>query len=262
MPHENYLVDSHCHLDFPEILDNLEPVLDRASKAGVGKIVTICTRPSRRDKTIALVERYPQIYFALGIHPHYAAEEPRISLDHFQQLTRHNKMVGIGETGLDYHYTTETKPAQIKSFMDHIQAAQMTGLPLIVHARNADDDMMNLLTSEYRNAPFSCVMHCYSSGEDLARVCLDLGFYLSFSGILTFKNAAKLKDLFKTVPADRILVETDAPYLAPEPVRGTRNEPSYVKYTADCAAKLLGMERDPFMRLTTSNFHHLFGRAL
>lgn len=255
------LVDSHCHLDFPELLLDLDQIVHRAKNAGVNRLVTICTRPSKNKTTIKIAESHPEIFFAQGIHPHYAAIEPEISVDGLIALSEHPKMIGIGESGLDYHYTRETAQVQKNSFVKHIRAAQKSGLPLIVHSRSADIDMANILRSEYTNEPFTCVMHCFSSGKDLAEECLKMGFYLSFSGILTFKNAKELIDIFLLTPKDRILIETDSPYLAPVPFRGKKNEPSYVRKIAEFGAELLNLDLDSFAELTSNNFYRLFSKA-
>ncbi|MCY4447068.1 MAG: TatD family hydrolase [Rhodobacteraceae bacterium] len=257
----NAVIDSHCHLDFPELYQNIDDIIVRASEAGVTKMLTICTRPFNPEITHQICNRFDSVYFALGVHPHHVVNEPELSLAEIQKASHNPKMIGIGESGLDYFYTRETQSAQIKSFCTHIHAAQLTGLPLIVHARAADQDMIKILSSEYNNSPFNCVMHCFSSGLELAKVSLDLGFFLSFSGILTFKNARELQEIFMIVPQDKILVETDAPYLAPEPFRGKRNEPALIRKTVEFAANLRGMSYDTFATLTTTNFHTLFCKA-
>lgn len=255
------IVDSHCHLDFPEFLEELDQVIERARQAGVNRMVTICTKPSRNRATLDIAERYPEVYFTQGIHPHYAATEPKLSVDELLALSLHPKMIGIGESGLDYYYTKETAKSQQESFLNHIMASQISGLPLIVHSRNADEDMASILKREYEKKPFSCVMHCFSSGRKLAEECLEMGFYLSFSGILTFKSAIELQEIFLFTPRDRILIETDSPYLAPVPFRGKRNEPAFVSKIADFGANLLNLEREAFAEITTTNFYRLFSTA-
>ncbi len=259
--HQGKIVDSHCHLDFPELLVEIDHVIERAKQAGVNRIVTICTKPSNNKATLDIAEQFPEVYFAQGIHPHYAATEPKLSVDDLLALSMHPKMIGIGESGLDYYYTKETAKSQQDSFLDHILAAQESGFPLIVHSRNADEDMATILKREYRKKPFSCVMHCFSSGRKLAQECLEMGFYLSFSGILTFRNAIELQEIFLSTPRDRILIETDSPYLAPVPFRGKRNEPAFVSKIADFGAKLLNLEKEVFAEITTTNFYHLFSTA-
>ena len=255
------IVDSHCHLDFPELFQELDEIVDRAINTGVNRMVTICTKPSNNKTTIGIVERFPEIFYAQGIHPHYAATEPAISIESLISLSKHPKMIGIGESGLDYYYTKETAQVQEESFVRHIGAAQESGLPLIVHSRSADKDMARILRAEYSKKPFSCVMHCFSSGKDLAEECLEMGFYLSFSGILTFKNAKELVDIFLLTPRDRILIETDSPYLSPVPFRGKKNEPSYVRKIAEFGAELLNLNLDSFAELTSDNFFRLFTKA-
>lgn len=255
------IVDSHCHLDFPELIQELDNVVARANRADVNRMVTICTKPSNNKATIEIAEKYSEIFFAQGIHPHYASTEPAISVEDFVVLSEHPKMVGIGESGLDYHYTKETAKIQEESFLRHIWVAQESGLPLIVHSRSADKDMARILRTEYNKQPFNCVMHCFSSGRELAENCLEMGFYLSFSGILTFKNAAELVEIFLLTPRDRILIETDSPYLSPVPYRGKRNEPSYVRKIAEFGAELLDLNLSTFAKLTTENFYRLFAKA-
>ena len=255
------IVDSHCHLDFPQFQPDLADTLTRAREAGVIGIVTVCTKPSQVEKPRELAERFDAVHYSVGVHPHYVATEAAITVDELVDLARHPKMVAIGETGLDYHYTRQIAESQKSSMRLHIEAARRTGLPLIVHARDADDDISDILTSESRNGEFNCVMHCYSSGDRLARTALDLGFYLSMSGIITFRNAAELRKIFKSVPVDRILIETDAPYLAPTPWRGKRNEPAMVERVATVGAALLEMPVEEFARQTTSNFARLFSKA-
>jgi len=255
------IVDSHCHLDFPDLLADLDHVIERAKQAGVNRMVTICTKPSKNTATLDIAQQFPEVYFAQGIHPHHAVTEPKLCVDDLLALSMHPKMIGIGESGLDYYYTKETAKSQQDSFLNHIMAAQESGLPLIVHSRNADKDMATILKREYGNKSFSCVMHCFSSGRKLAEECLEMGFYLSFSGILTFKSAIELQEIFLSTPKDRILIETDSPYLAPVPFRGQRNEPSFVSEIADFGAKLLNLETATFAEITTSNFYRLFSTA-
>ncbi|MGL6209322.1 MAG: TatD family hydrolase, partial [Paracoccaceae bacterium] len=195
-PPDTELVDSHCHLDFPDFASELPDVVARASAAGVGRMVTICTRLRNEPAVRTIAETYPQVFYAAGTHPMSAAEEPLATLDQLVALARHPKLVGIGETGLDYHYTADSKAIQQTSLRIHIEAAQETGLPLIIHARDADDDMAAILTEGYRTRPFACVMHCFSSGEALARTAIELGFYLSMSGIAAFPKSQALRDIF------------------------------------------------------------------
>ena len=255
------LVDSHCHLDFPDFADELPAVIARAQAAGVTRMVTICTRPRNEARVRAIAEANPGIFYAMGLHPMSVGEEPPVTLDTLVTAAAHPKMVGIGETGLDYHYTAETAPAQQESLRLHIEAARQTALPLIIHARAADDDMARILTEEWRAAPYTCVMHCFSSGPALARAALDLGFYLSVSGIAAFPKSADLREILAAAPLDRILVETDSPYLAPPPHRGKRNEPAYVAHTAAATAALWNCDLAAFAAATSANFDRLFTKA-
>lgn len=255
------ITDSHTHLDFPNFEGEHDALIARAEAAGVHRMVTICTKLRALPGVQALAERYGPVFFAAGTHPMSAAEEPLASVEELVALNAHPKCVGIGETGLDYHYTAESAEVQQVSLRRHIEAAQITGLPLIIHARDADEDMARILTEGYRAAPYSCVMHCFSSGPDLAKAALDLGFYLSMSGITAFPKSAELRDIFAAAPIDRILVETDAPYLAPPPFRGKRNEPAYVAHTARRAAETFGMEYAAFAAQVEANFDRLFPKA-
>jgi len=255
------LVDSHCHLDFPDFEGELPSILDAARAAGVRRMVTICTRMENEPKVRAMAEAHEGLFYAAGIHPMRAAEDPPVTVAQLVALAQHPKMVGIGETGLDYHYTADSAEIQKESLRIHIAAAQETGLPLIIHARAADDDMAAILTEGYRARPFGCVMHCFSSGPGLARAALDLGFYLSMSGIATFPKSQELRDIFAAAPLDRILLETDSPYLAPVPFRGKRNEPAYTAYTARTGAQIFGLTEAEFAAATTANFDRLFTRA-
>ncbi|MDR6265545.1 MULTISPECIES: TatD family hydrolase [Rhodobacterales] len=255
------IVDSHCHLDFPDFEGEVDAIVARANQAGVTRMVTICTKLQNEPNVRNIAETHPSVFYAAGIHPMRAGEEPLVATDTLIALTHHPKMVGIGETGLDYHYTAETAQIQKDSLRNHIAAARETGLPLIIHARAADDDMARILTEEYRNGAYSCVMHCFSSSAELGKAALDLGFYLSMSGIATFKNSQDLRDIFATAPVDRILVETDAPYLAPMPHRGKRNEPAYSAHTAAVGAQVFGMEYADFAAQTSQNFDRLFTKV-
>jgi TatD DNase family protein len=255
------LVDSHCHLDFPELAGDLDAVIARARAAGVTRMVTICTRPCAEPAVRAIAERYPGVNYAFGLHPMSVGKEPAVTLADLMAVARHPLCVGIGETGLDYHYTPDTAPAQEASLRVHIAAARATGLPLIVHARDADADMARILTEEHRKGAFTGVMHCYTSGPALAETALGLGLYLSMSGIAAFPKSDALRAIFAAAPRDRILVETDAPYLAPPPHRGKRNEPAFVAHTAAAGAKALGLSLDDFARLTSANFDRLFAKA-
>ena len=255
------LVDSHCHLDFPDFEDELDQVIERAVGNGVTRMVTICTRLKNEPSVRKIAEHYDPVFYAAGTHPMSAAEEPMASLEELISIAQHPKMVGIGESGLDYHYTADSKDIQQESLRIHIDAAHETGLPLIIHARAADEDMARILAEGYANGPYDCVMHCFSSGANLARAALDLGFYLSMSGIATFNKSQELRDIFAAAPIDRILVETDSPYLAPVPYRGKRNEPAYVRNTAERGADIFGLSLDEFAQVTTQNFDRLFSKT-
>ncbi len=255
------LVDSHCHLDFPDFDGEVPALIARAHAAGVTRMVTICTRLRHAPRVAALAEAHAPVFFAAGTHPMSAAEEPLATVDELVALAQHPKMVGIGETGLDYHYTAETASVQQTSLRLHIEASRQTGLPLIIHARDADDDMARILAQEHRAGAFACVMHCFSSGAALARAALDLGFYLSVSGIAAFPKSGPLRDILAAAPPDRLLVETDSPYLAPPPHRGRRNEPAFVSHTAARMAEHLGISTDAFAAQTTANFDRLFPKA-
>lgn len=255
------ITDSHCHLDFDSFDGERDEVIARALDAGVRRMVTICTKLANEPHVRAIAEAHDPVFYAAGTHPMSAAEEPMATVDELVALARHPKFVGIGETGLDYHYTADSAEVQKQSLRIHITAARETGLPLIIHARDADDDMARILTEEYRNGAYSCVMHCFSSGPGLARAALDLGFYLSMSGIAAFPRSQELRDIFRSVPVDRILLETDAPYLAPPPYRGKRNEPAYTVHTGQVGAEVFGMDWPDFAAQTEANFDRLFTRA-
>lgn len=255
------LTDSHCHLDFPDFADELPDVIARASDSGVHRMVTICTRLRNVPQVRAISEANPPVFWAAGTHPMSVAEEPMVAVEDLVALAEHPKFVGIGETGLDYHYTAESAEIQQESLRIHIEAARRTDLPLIIHARAADDDMARILTEEHRAGAYDCVMHCFSSSRELAEAALDLGFYLSMSGITAFPKSGELRDIFHDAPLDRILVETDSPYLAPPPHRGKRNEPSYVAKTAARAAETFGIDLDTFAAQTEQNFARLFKKA-
>ena len=255
------IVDSHCHLDFPDFEGELPAIIARAHAAGVARMVTICTRLRNEPKVRAIAEATPSVFYAAGTHPMSAAEEPMATVDQLVALAQHPKMVGIGESGLDYHYTAESGAVQRESLRIHIAAARETGLPLIIHARAADDDMARILTEEHKTGAYSCVMHCFSSSAELGRAALELGFYLSMSGIAAFPKSGDLRAIFAAAPLDRILLETDSPYLAPPPFRGRRNEPAYTAHTARVGAELFGLSLPDFAAATCANFDRLFWKA-
>ncbi len=255
------LVDSHCHLDFPDFADELDAVVARAEAAGVGRMVTISTRVREHDKLLAIAERFPGVYCSVGTHPHHADEEDGITPDELIALTRHPKVVALGEAGLDYFYDNGSPAAQERGFRAHIAAARATGLPLVIHTREADDDCRRVLEDEMGKGTFRAVLHCYTGGRDLAMAAIDLGLSISFTGILTFKKSQALRDLAAELPADRIMVETDSPYLAPGKYRGKRNEPSYVGEVAKVLAEARGVTLEAIARQTTENFFRLFSKV-
>ena len=255
------LVDSHCHLDFPAFEGELDAVVARAREAGVRRMVTIATTLPAVPRVAAIAEAHEGVFFAAGVHPMQVADHAPFGLDDLTALAAHPRMVGVGETGLDFHYTAESAAAQEASLRLHVEAARRTGLPLIIHARAADADIARILSQEHAAGAFSCVMHCFSSGPELAETALDLGFYLSMSGIAAFPKSQALRDIFAAAPLDRILVETDAPYLAPPPHRGKRCEPAHVALTAAAGAKLFGVSEAEFAAATTANFERLFAKA-
>ena len=255
------LVDSHCHLDFKDFEGELDDVVARAGAAGVGTMVSISTHLSKFEGVKAVAERFANVWCSVGVHPHQAGEEGVDSPDRLVELAQHPRVVGIGESGLDYYYDNSPRDRQQISFRAHIEAARETGLPLIVHARDADEDAADIMRDEMEKGAYTAVMHCFSSGRGLAEAALEMGMYISFSGILTFKNAQELRNIARDVPEDRILVETDSPFLAPIPNRGKRNEPSFVAHTAEVLAEVRGMDLNALETATTDNFFRLFSRA-
>ncbi|MGJ8533332.1 MAG: TatD family hydrolase [Alphaproteobacteria bacterium] len=252
------LIDSHCHLDFPDFADQLDDVVARARDRGVQRIITICTRVEKFGQVLAVAEKFDDVFCSVGTHPHNADEELHITTDRLVELSAHPKVVAIGEAGLDYHYDKSAREAQKQSFIAHIAAARITGLPLVIHARAADADMIDILKKETEIGSFPAVLHCFSSGAGLAKIGVELGLYVSFSGIATFKNAQDIRDVARDVPYDRILVETDAPYLAPVPHRGRTNEPSYVADTAASLAETLHLDVSELIEQTGANAFQLF----
>ena len=255
------LVDSHCHLDFPEFAPELDAVVARARAASIGRMVTISTRVKKLPQVLAIAERFPDVFCSVGTHPHNAHEELDIETQTLVSMAKHPKIVAIGEAGLDYHYDNSPREAQETGFRRHIEAARETGLPLVIHAREADADVARILEEESGKGAFPAVLHCFTAGRDLAMRAVTLGHYVSFTGILTFKNSQNLRDIAAELPADRILVETDAPYLAPLPHRGRRNEPSFVVNTAAVLAETRGVSADEIARQTTENFFRLFSKV-
>jgi TatD DNase family protein len=255
------LVDSHCHLDFPEFASEVDQVVTRARAAGVVRMVTISTRVARHDALLAIAERFPDVYASVGTHPHYAHEELSITAEELAARAQHPKVVALGEAGLDYHYDRSPRDAQERGFRTHIAAARATGLPLVIHSREADGDTAKILEEETGQGAFSAVLHCFTGGAELARRAIALGLFVSFTGILTFKNSTALRAIAAELPADRILVETDAPYLAPGRYRGKRNEPAFVVETAAVLAETRGVPREEIARQTTENFFRLFAKV-
>ncbi len=255
------LVDSHCHLDYLQKDHDLDAVVGRAGRAGVGTLVTICTKLSEFEIVLGIAERYDNVFCSVGVHPHEAEGEGVKDSDRLIALARHERVVGIGETGLDYYYNHSPREAQIESFRAHIQAARQTGLPLIVHTRDGEDDTIEILRDEVARGPFPAVIHCFTGSAQLAAACLEMGFYISLAGVVTFKNAKELREVAAGVPLDRLLVETDSPYLAPVPKRGKTNEPAFVIHTAAFLAELRGLGPDQLAEVTTDNFFRLFGKA-
>jgi len=255
------LVDSHCHLNFPDFKDDLDGVVERARTAGVGVMQTICTEMSEFDEVHGIAERYEGIYCSVGVHPNDSGEQKIVTAEELIAKTLSAKVIGIGETGLDYHYERTDRVLQKQSFQAHIEAARATGLPIIVHTRDADEDTIQILSSEMKKGAFKGVIHCFTSSKLLADQCVAMGFYISLSGIITFKNAGMIRDAIADVPLDRLLVETDSPYLAPIPYRGKRNEPSYVVHTNKMLAETKGISEADCAKITTDNFFRLFDKA-
>lgn len=255
------LVDSHCHLDFPDFEAERDAVIARAHAAGVSTLVTISTRVKKFETYKTIAERYENVFFSVGTHPHQADEEAGIPVLEIINLSHHPKCIAIGEAGLDYFYQNASRENQEQGFRTHIEAARETGLPLIIHAREADEDVAKILTQEMAKGEFKAVLHCFTAGEALAKTALELGLYISFSGVVTYKNAQNLRDIASILPANRILVETDAPFLAPLKNRGKRNEPSFVVDTARVVAQARGEDFEKFAAQTTQNFFTLFSKA-
>ncbi|MBN9489312.1 MAG: TatD family hydrolase [Alphaproteobacteria bacterium] len=255
------LIDSHCHLDFPELSNDEAGVLARARTAGVAGMLTIGTRLDQFDRVRAIAERHSNIWCSVGVHPHEAKEEGQRAPDRLIEATRHSKVVGIGETGLDFYYEHSPRDEQAESFRTHITAARETGLPLIVHTRDADTETGDILEDEYAKGAFTGLIHCFSSGSEVAKRALALGMYISISGIVTFKAAEGLRTIVRELPLDRLLVETDAPYLAPVPRRGKTNEPAFVAHTAAKVAELKSVSIAELEAVTTENFFRLFAKA-
>ena len=255
------LIDSHCHLDFPDFSAELDEVVARARRAGIERMVTISTRVRRHDAVLAIAERIPDVYCSVGTHPHYAHEELDVTTADLIARAQNPRVVALGEAGLDYHYDSSPRDAQEHGFRTHIAASRETKLPLVIHTREADDDTARILEEETGKGAFPAVLHCFTGGPDLARRAIALGLFISFTGILTFKSSTALRAIAAELPADRILVETDAPYLAPGRYRGKRNEPAYVIETANTLAEVRGVSFDTIARQTTDNFFRLFSKV-
>jgi TatD DNase family protein len=255
------LVDSHCHLDFPDFQGELDSIVSRARDAGLIRMVTISTRVRRHGDVLAVAERFPDVFCSVGTHPHHAHEELDLSSADLAARTQHPKVVAIGEAGLDYHYDNSPRDAQERGFRNHIAAARETGLPLVIHSREADDDMARILEEEMGEGRFPAVLHCFTGSSDLARRAIALGLFISFTGIVTFKKSDELRRIAGSLPADRFLIETDAPYLAPSVFRGKRNEPAYVVETAKVLAEVRGGSFEEIARQTTANFFRLFQKV-
>lgn len=255
------LVDSHCHLDFPDFADELDQVVARAQALGVGKMLSIATRLDRFDRVLAVAERFDDVYCTVGVHPNEADTAPNVDVAKLLDLAQHPKVVGFGETGLDYFYEKSDRDRQQRSFRVHLEAARTAGLPVIIHTRDADADMAQILTEEYAKGAFTGLIHCFSSGSYLADIALNLCLYISISGIVTFKNADALRAVVAQIPLDRLLVETDCPYLAPIPFRGKRNEPAHVVHTAKKLAEVKGVAEEEMAQASTDNFMRLFTKV-
>jgi TatD DNase family protein len=254
-------VDHHCHLDFPQLAEDRAGVLARAREAGVGVLVTISTRIRRFPEILGIAEEHANVYCSVGTHPHNAHEELDIPLEEIVRLSEHPKVVAIGEAGLDYYYKHSSPEAQAEGFRRHIAAARQTGLPLEIHTRDAEEDTVQILEDEHAKGPFPAILHCYTGGPELAARALKLGLYVSFSGVVSFKKSDALREIAKSVPLERLLVETDAPFLAPMPYRGKTNEPAYVVRTAAAIAEARGLSIDELAAATTQNFFRLFKKV-
>ena len=255
------LVDSHCHLDFPEFAEDFENIMSRAAEANVGLMLTICTHLSRFPRVLAVAERFDNVYCSVGIHPHEAGEETEVTAEQLVELAKHPKVIGFGETGLDYYYEHSPREAQKRSFRAHIEAARIAQLPIIIHTRDADDDTIAILEEEMGKGTFPGLVHCFSSSRALGERAVELGLYISLSGILTFKKSEDLRDIARDLPLEKLLVETDSPFLAPIPHRGKRCEPAFVAQTAAVLAEIKGLSPAALADVTTDNFFSLFAKA-
>jgi TatD DNase family protein len=254
------LIDSHCHLDFPDFAGDMDATIRQAKEAGVGRMITISTSMAKYDTYRAIAEAHDNVWFSTGTHPHRAHEEPDTSVEELLDKAGHSKCIAIGEAGLDYHYDKAPRDVAAAVFRKHIDAARRSGLPLVIHSRDADEDMAAILRDEMGKGAFKALLHCFTSSRMLAETGLELGLYVSFSGVLTFKNSDELRAIARDVPLDRLLVETDAPFLAPVPYRGKRNQPAYVAETAKVLASVKGVSGAEIARATTANVLRLFSK--
>lgn len=262
MSAQDYIVDSHCHLNYEGLREDKDAVIGRARDAGVGCMLAINTKLKEYGEIIEIIDDFDDIYGTVGIHPHEAENEPNVAVDLLVEKSQHPKIVGLGETGLDYFYDNAPRDLQKVNFEAHLKAAQITGLPVVIHTRDADDDCAEILRKFADDKPYKAVIHCFTAGPELAKTALELGLYISISGIVTFKKAEELRAIVKDLPMDRLLVETDSPFLAPIPHRGKTCEPAYVMDTARYVAELKGVPFDEFQRQTTENFFRLFDKAI
>ncbi len=255
------LVDSHCHLDFPDFQEDFDEVLARAEEAGVTTMMTICTYVSKFDQVHDIAKAHDNIFCTVGIHPHNAESEPEVTVEQLVEMASNPKVIGFGETGLDYFYEHSPREVQQRQFRTHIEAARQLDLPVIIHTRDAEEDTLAIIEDEFAKAPFKGLIHCFSASDSFAQRVVELGLYISISGIVTFKKAEELRDAIRHVPLERLLVETDAPYLSPIPKRGKRNEPAYTAFTAAKVAEVKGVEEKEFAKVSTENFFRLFSKA-
>lgn len=256
-----FIVDSHCHLNYGSLAEDMDGVLERAAANGVGTMLAINARLSEYEDVLKIAESHDHIWATVGSHPHDAEDEWGITADQLIGMAQHKKVVGIGETGLDYYYEHSPRDKQKENFIAHIEAARETGLPLIVHARDADEDCAEIMEAEMKKGEYPAVIHCFTASEEFARRSLDIGCYISLSGIVTFKSASVLQDAIKIIPMERLLIETDAPFLAPVPMRGKPNEPSFVKHTAEFLANHFDISYAELAKTTTDNFFTLFSKT-
>ena len=255
------IIDSHCHLDFKEFKHDFNSILTNAKNNNILGMQTICTKISEFPKILNISEQYPNIWCSIGTHPHHADDEIHISKKTIIEICKNKNVIGIGETGLDYYYENSKKDSQIQSFYKHIEVSRETNLPLIIHARDADNDIIDILIEEYKKQKFTGVIHCFTASQELAAAALSIGFYISFSGIITFKNAEKIRKSCEIIPINKILVETDAPFLAPMPYRGKRNEPAYITEIIKKVAEIKNISLEDTTKFTTNNFFNLFNKA-